>query len=160
MVNETFESRELYAKAEAHIRRNNFGKALTLLREALKIAPDNPRYASSMGLCIAMQGDHAEGERLCRSAIAAAGQDRMDPILLVNLGRICLKRGDRQNARDYLLKAYQLDPTHPATALELSSMGVRRKPVLPFLGRNHPLNIRLGKLRYQLRERRHKGLKR
>ncbi|MDD3641893.1 MAG: tetratricopeptide repeat protein [Candidatus Krumholzibacteria bacterium] len=158
MVRETFESRELYAKAEAHIRRNNYGKAVHLLREAMKIAPDNPRYASALGLCIAMQGEHAEGEKICRDAIASAGQD-LDPVLLVNLGRICLKRGDRHNAREYLLKAYQLDPTHPATALELSSMGVRRKPVLPFLGRNHPINVRLGKLRYQLRERRHKGLK-
>lgn len=158
MVKETFESRELYAKAEAHIRRNNFGKAASLLKEALKIAPDNPRYVSAMGLCIAMQGDHAEGERLCREAIAAADQVT-DPILLVNLGRICLKRGDRQDAREYLLKAYQLDPTHPATALELSSMGVRRKPVITFLDRNHPLNIKLGKIRHQMRERRHKGLK-
>jgi len=158
VVKETFESRELYAKAEAHIRRNNFGKAANLLKEALKIAPENPRYASAMGLCIAMQGDPEEGEKKCREAIAASGNE-VDPILLVNLGRICLKRGDRQNAREYLLKAYQLDPTHPATALELSSMGVRRKPVLPFLGRNHPLNIKLGKMRHQMRERRHKGLK-
>ena len=158
VVKETFESRELYAKAEAHIRRNNYGKAANLLTEALKIAPDNPRYVSAMGLCIAMQGDTVEGEKKCRDAIAAAGQE-IDPIMLVNLGRICLKRGDRQNARDYLLKAYQLDPTHPATALELSSMGVRRKPVLKFLNRNHPLNIKLGKIRHQIRERRHQGLK-
>jgi len=157
-VKETFESRELYAKAEAHIRRNNFGKAASLLKEALKIAPDNPRYVSAMGLCAAMQGNHIEGEKMCRDAIAASGSE-VDPILLVNLGRICLRKGDRQNAREYLLKAYQLDPTHPATALELSSMGVRRKPVLKFLDRNHPLNIRLGKIRHQLRERRHKGLK-
>lgn len=159
MVKETFESRELYAKAEAHIRRNNFGKAASLLKDALKIAPDNPRYVSAMGLCFAMQGDFAKGEKMSRDAIAEAGKE-IEPILLVNLGRICLKRGDRQQAREYLLKAYQLDPTHPATALELSSMGVRRKPVIPFLGRDNPLNIKLGKIRHQIRERRHQsGLK-
>lgn len=158
LVHETFESRELYTKAEAHIRRFNYGQAAVLLAEALKIAPENSRYLSSMGLCKAMQGEHATGEKMCRDAIQAAGQDAA-PILFVNLGRICLKKGDRKNAREFLLKAYQLDPTHPATALELSVMGIRRKPVITFLDRNHPLNVYFGKLRYRLRERRHRNLK-
>jgi hypothetical protein len=36
---------------------------------------------------------------------------------------------------------------HPGIIRTLKQMGVRKKPVIPFLGRNNPLNIFLGKLR-------------
>ena len=155
---DTFESREFYIKAEANIRRNNHGEALKLLEQALKISPEHPVYLSTMGLCESMMGDPAKGEKMCRMALQVAGRDR-DPMLYVNLGRVLLERGDRMSARDNFMKAYRKDNTNAPAALELSRMGVRKKPPLPFLGRNHPVNKYLGKLRHQLREKRIEGLK-
>ena len=155
---DTFESREFYIKAEANIRRNNYGEALRLLEQAIKISPEHPVYLSTMGLCESMMRDPEKGEKMCRMALQLAGRDR-DPMLYVNLGRVLLERGDRMGARDNFMKAYRKDNTNAPAALELSRMGVRKKPVIPFLGRNNLLNIHLGKLRHQLREKRIKGLK-
>lgn len=155
---DTFESREFYIKAEAHIKRNNYGDALKLLEQAIKISPEHPVYLSSMGVCESMMGDPARGEQMCRMALHLAGRKR-DPMLYVNLGRVVLERGDRMKAREYFMKAYKMDNTNAPAALELSRMGVRKKPVIPFIGRNHPLNKYLGKLRHQRNEKRAGDLK-
>ena len=155
---DTFESREFYVKAEAKIRRNNYGDALKLLEQALKISPEHPVYLSTMGMCESMLGDPEAGEKLCRTALVLAGAER-DPMLYVNLGRVLLEKGNRSKAREYFMKAYRLDNTNAPAALELSKMGVRKKPVLPFLSRNNPLNIKLGKFRHWLREKRAGDLK-
>jgi len=155
---DTFESREFYVKAEANIRRNNYGDALKLLEQALKISPENPVYLSTMGMCESMMGDSAKGEQMCMLALQLAGNER-DPMLYVNFGRVLLERGERMKARDQFMKAYRIDNTNAPAALELSRMGVRKKPVLPFLGRNHPINVYLGKVRHQIKEKRAGGLK-
>ncbi len=144
---ENFESREFFHKAQASIHRSNFKRAASLLKEALKIAPGNPNYMSHMGLCMGMMGNLRESEIMCRKAITLAP---LKPILLVNLGRVLLEQGKREGARKAFKRAYEIDDTHAAAALELSRMGVRRKPVIPFLHRNHPLNIYLGKLRHSI----------
>jgi Flp pilus assembly protein TadD len=147
LTNETFESQELFRRAEACIVRRNFEKSEGLLAEALKISPDNPFYLSYYGLCIGMRGDYAEAEQLCRRA---AKLNPASPIILVNLGRILLEQGLRQEARDLFSRAYAIDNTSSAAALELSGMGVRRRPVIPFLARSNPLNFVLGKIRHHL----------
>lgn len=155
---DTFESREFYVKAEANIKRSNYGDAMKLLEQALKISPENPVYLSTMGLCESMLGDPVKGEEKCKMALQLAGRER-DPMLYVNLGRVVLERGDRMKARDFFTRAYRMDNTNAPAALELSRMGVRKKPVLTFLGRNHPVNRYLGKLRHQLKEKRAGELK-
>lgn len=150
---DTFESREFYIKAEANIKRNNYADALKLLEQALKISPENPVYLSTMGLCESMMGDPEKGYKMCRMAMQYAGTQR-EPMLYVNYGRVLLERGERMKARDQFMKAYKIDNTNAPAALELSRMGVRKKPVLPFLDRNHPLNAYLGKLRHRLKQQR------
>ncbi|HSG26982.1 MAG TPA: hypothetical protein VLA34_00780, partial [Candidatus Krumholzibacterium sp.] len=73
--------------------------------------------------------------------------------------KVLLEQKDRQNARICFETAYKIDNTNAPAALELSRMGVRKKPVLSFLHRNHPLNIRLGKLRHRYRVWKNPGLK-
>jgi tetratricopeptide (TPR) repeat protein len=145
--NETFESQELFRRAEVNIQRRNFDKAKELLGEALKISPDNPFYLSYYGLCAGMIGDLTEGEKLCRKA---AKLSPVSPIILVNHGRILLEQGFRKEAREQFSRAYELDNTNSAAALELSGMGVRRQPVISFLSRNNPLNKAFGMLRHRL----------
>lgn len=156
-LNETFESREFYTKAEGMIRKGDFRQASILIDEALKISPENPVYVSSMGLCVAMMGNSFAGEKMCRQALGM--KNASCPLLLVNLGKILLSEGKRSEARDYFTKAYSLDNTFAPAALELSRMGVRKKPVLRFLNRDHWLNVRLGKIRHQIVLMRGSGLK-
>ncbi|HVO76915.1 MAG TPA: tetratricopeptide repeat protein [Candidatus Bathyarchaeia archaeon] len=156
MRNETFESQDLFRRAEACIVRRNYEKASVLLADAVKISSENPTYTSYYGLCIGMLGDLAEAEKLCRKA---AKLNPANPIILVNLGRILLEEGMRKEARTCFSRAYELDNTSSAAALELSGMGVRRQPVIPFLARTNPLNCFLGKLRHRLLGYRGIGLK-
>lgn len=154
---ETFESRELFVKAENLIRKGDYKRAAVLVNESLRISPDNPLYLSAMGLCSGMQGKLVEGEKMCRKALSMS--DGREPLLLVNLGRVLLGQGARKEARSCFSKAYALDNTNSPAALELSRMGVRKKQVLTFLDRDHPLNVFLGRIRYRIMISRKKELK-
>ncbi len=144
---ETFESQDLFHRAELCIRRRNFEKAEALLIEALKISPENPAYISYYGLVVGMLGDLTEAEKLCRKAVKLYSYN---PIIFVNLGRILLEQGNRKEAREMFSHAYEMDNTNSAAALELSGMGVRRPPVFSVLPRNNPLNVWCGKLRHRI----------
>ena len=153
---ETFESREYYRSAEVSIKRCNYRRAAALLNDALKISPDNPIYLSMLGYCVGIQGNLIAAEKMCRKAVT---QTPMDPVVHVNLSRVLLEQGRRKEARDELMFAYRIDNTNAPAALELSRMGVRRRPVIPFLHRNHPLNCYLGKLRHYIMRRKAGELK-
>ena len=156
LQNETFESQELFRRAEACIVRGRFDMAEELLAEAVRISSENPLYLSYYGLCVGMRGDLSEAQKLCGKAAKLAPQSA---IILVNYGRIWLAQGCRKEARDLFTRAYSLDNTNSPAALELSGMGVRRPPVIGCLGRNHPLNYFLGKLRHRLLGYKKPGLK-
>ncbi|HER42963.1 MAG TPA: hypothetical protein ENO08_00700 [Candidatus Eisenbacteria bacterium] len=86
---------------------------------------------------------------MCRKAAQMAPAI---PIVLVNLGRILAETGRRREARKLFAQAYRIDNTHSPAALELSRLGVRKQPVLPFLDRSNVLNKYLGMLRHRLIE--------
>ena len=149
MEMDTFESRDLFRRAEIQINRGRFREASALLTHALKISPDNPIYVSHLGYCIGMLGNIDGGEKMCRRAAKMAPAV---PIVLVNLGRILIETGKRQEARKLFTQAYRIDNTHSPAALELSRLGVRRQPVFPFLKRGNVLNKYFGILRHRLLE--------
>ena len=144
--NDTYESKDFFLKADENIKRGNYSGGKEYLERAVKIAPGNPLYLSFLGLCVAMEGDRIKGKSLC----ADAAKRSNEPILYVNLGRVLLEDGKKNEARRMFLKAYWMDRTNAAAALELSGMGIRRKPIISFIPRNNPVNIFLGKLRYRI----------
>jgi Flp pilus assembly protein TadD len=156
LKNETFESQELFRRAEACIVRGKFDRAEALLADAIRISSENPLYLSYYGLCVGMRGDLVEAQRICSRAAKLSPQS---PIILVNLGRVLLEQGFRKEARDFFSRAYALDNTNSPAALELSGMGVRRQPVIRRLARSHPLNVMLGKMRHRMLGFRNPGLK-
>jgi Flp pilus assembly protein TadD len=121
--------------------------ALESIRAALRLAPDNARYRSFHGLCLAYAGRIDEGVEECGRAIALRPEDA---VLRLNLGRVHKLRGDKSTAHRVFLEAWQADKQHPGPAAELARMGVRRPPVLRFLPRAHWCNVSLGRLRYRM----------
>lgn len=102
------------------------------------------RYASYYGYCLAAAlGRKGEGLRICRRA---AGSEFFTPEILLNLARVELLVGSRKKAWAALMKGMRLDPQHRGLRAEMRRMGVRRRPVLPFLEREHPINRAAGKL--------------
>ncbi len=155
---ESFESGEFFKKAQARIQKGAFDDAIALIDEAIKMRPEDPYFLSMLGLCKGLQGDLQAGMAMCRQALQAA--KTKDPIFYVNLGKLYLNDENRTEARKLFMKAYRIDNTYSPAALELSRMGVRKRPVLSFLERDHPLNIWLGKIRHAISQKRAGGLER
>lgn len=144
----THESNVLFNRALEMVSRNRVAVARECLEKALQICPRHPGYLSLYGLCVAIESDdYASALTLCERAVKMRPND---PVPRVNLGKVLRMTGDNRRAYGEFLAAWRLDKSHGAPAAELSRMGIRRPPVVPFLPRSHFLNVRLGKLRARL----------
>lgn len=125
-------------------------EALALFEAALEVerrlgarAPQ-ARYLSYYGLSLALEnGQSREGAELCRQAIAL---EFFNADLCLNYGRVLLANDRRKEAHAAFLKGLSVQKNHQGIIRELARMGWRRRPVLPFLGRNNPVNVILGRL--------------
>ena len=83
-----------------------------------------------------------EGIALCQAAIKV---DRRVPEVYYRLAQLYLFARDRKQAVAAARRGLSYGPAH-AGLLELEAqLGVRRNPLVPFLHRDNPLNVRLGK---------------
>jgi Flp pilus assembly protein TadD len=147
----TLESQSLYNLAIEKINRNRFREALDHLVTALRMAPTNSRYLSYFGYCLAQaEGDHARAVHLCRQA---ANSRPMDPVCRINLGKVYKLTGNNRTAHKEFLMAWEISKGNPSAAAELTRMGIRRPPVIPFLPRSNWCNKYLGMLRATLERR-------
>jgi tetratricopeptide (TPR) repeat protein len=120
-----------------------FNAALEIER---RISDGRPqaRYLSYYGLCLCLtQGPLGEARRCCRMAAKLEG---FRPEIWYNLGRVLLSSGERAQAHEALVRGIRLQPGHLGLQQSLQTMGLRRKPVLPFLPRRSPINVFLGRL--------------
>jgi tetratricopeptide (TPR) repeat protein len=127
------------------------GDALMAFKKAHELVPDDSRYASYYGLCLALaKRDTREAVPICMDAIR---RDIYRPELFLNLGRVYLLKRDRGRAHEAFMMGLRLDRRDPRIRRELRRMGIRRRPIFPFLDRDHLLNRWLGRLlsRYGLR---------
>lgn len=133
--------------AMEQLHRLQYRGALESMQSAVRLVPDNARYVSFYGLCLAQSGRPDDGVEACRRAVAMQPEDAQ---VRVNLGRVHKLIGDKGAAHRTFLEAWQTDKCHPGPAAELARMGVRRPPVLRFLPRSHWFNVSLGRLRFRL----------
>ena len=113
------------------------------------IDPPPMKYLSYYGLCLAFSSDRLEEARaICEGAVAA---EVGNPDLHLNLGQVYLKIGDRAAAFATLQRGLVIDPRHDGLARQVQRLGVRRRPVVRFLSRRHPMNRLLGRLSAALR---------
>ncbi len=139
------EAGRIYEEARACLRSHREAEAFDLLQEVLWHQPEHAEALSFFGLCLAkLHGDTAQAVEICAQALALAPSDAA---VRTNLGRVQRMHGDTAAAHRSFLVAYRQDPANPAPATELARMGVRRRPVLPFLPRQHWCNILLGRAR-------------
>jgi hypothetical protein len=90
------------------------------------------------------QKQKREGLKLCREA---ARMELCEPEVLLNLVRIQLLVDDRRGAVRSVERGLKLHPDHPVLIHYRRQMGIRRRPVVPFLGRSNLFNRILGQLR-------------
>jgi tetratricopeptide (TPR) repeat protein len=106
-----------------------------------------PDAMSAYALCIAaVDRDYEGAKKLCMNALK---HDTYNADIYHNLGRIFLIG----NRKDLALKAFQkglkLDRSHMGIMKETCTLGLRRRPVVPFLSRRNVINRILGVITYR-----------
>jgi tetratricopeptide (TPR) repeat protein len=126
-------------------------EAMALFEAAIEIerrrstGRPQPRYLSFYGLCLAVEKNEIrEGLRYCREALTL---ENFNADIRCNLGRVLLRAGRRREAYKCFSRGLGLEPDHAASLGALTQMGIRRRPILPFLARRNPINVFLGRLR-------------
>lgn len=102
------------------------------------------RYLSYYGLCLGLTGgDLHEATNRCRQAAKLEGYR---PEVCWNLGRVLFIANRRREAHKALERGLRMQPDHPGILRDLKRMGVRRRPVIPFLDRRSVVNVLLGRI--------------
>lgn len=65
-----------------------------------------------------------------------------------NLARVYMAAGNRKKAVETVEDGMKLAPTHDYLRSVRRSMGVRATPAIPFLDRDNPINVSLGRARH------------
>lgn len=122
-------------------------RALEHMRRAVELDQCNPFYLSYLGLLLARtERQWAEAEELCETALK---MKRDQPQLYLNLAQVYVVADRREDATETLLRGLQYARRDIRLKLMLAKLMVRRRPVLPFLTRDHFLNRQLGLLRHR-----------
>ena len=85
-----------------------------------------------------------EALRFCREAVSL---ESYNPDLRCNLGRVLLRAGRRREAYQSFQRGLRLQADHPGLVRAVRRLGIRRRPVLPFLSRSNLINVFLGRIR-------------
>ena len=134
------DAQRLFEQAQVALDADDTLSALGILERALKLY-DTVGWHSYLGACVARErGQFRRGLELCHASLAAEPDQ---PAHYLNLGRVHLSNGDKVEAlramREGMAKG-----GNPQLARMLECLGTRRKPVIPALSRNNPINKYLG----------------
>lgn len=142
---------ESFQKGMIALRLGRITEAQALFEAAIELErkmgteKPQPRYVSYYGLCLGLRRENVHTAlKFCREAAAA---EEYNADMCCNLGRVLLRAGRRKEAHKTLAKGLRLQPDHRECRQALSTLGVRRPPVLPFLPRGNFLNVMLGRMR-------------
>ncbi len=139
------------AEAQVAIQQKAFYTARDHLQEVLQEDPNHPQALALYGYVLALGfREYERGLDCIRQAIE---REMYHPEWYVWMAEVYLRLGDRKSALEAVETALRWDAHHKGALALRRKMGVRRRPVLPFLPRSHPLNVWLGKLRHRLLER-------
>lgn len=136
------EAEKLLQKGLEALRQGDTCAALGFLERAAQ-QEKSPTIASHLAYCLARERqDFAEAASLC---IWALKQEPRIAVHYLNLGRIHLLTGNKKEAFRMFRRGLSFAKDHPAIVRELRQLGFRKRPLLPFLSRENPLNKYLGK---------------
>lgn len=106
-------------------------------------------FYSYLGRGIAMkEGRIREGIRLCRHGVKV---EFYQPENYINLAQVYLLANNRRRAWEAVVQGLQVDRGHKGLQRLARNMGVRKRPMIPFLSRDNPINQLLGRIRHDLK---------
>jgi tetratricopeptide (TPR) repeat protein len=141
----SFGAEEHFRRGTAELKTGSYAAALEHFRAAHRLDATSPRFRSYYGLSLGLaERRFDKALELCRSA---AKEEFFNPALYHNLARVHLAFGFKSEAIRFLRRGLMIDPAFEDIAEELRCLGVRSRPVLGFLRRQHLLNRWFGLLR-------------
>jgi len=121
---------------------------LRLFEEAHRLDLNDPWAMSHHGAALAcVRRATLQGIAYCEEAVRRNGPA---PELLLNLADAYLAALNKREAVRALRRALAVAPGDPRAARMIATLGLRRRPVVPFLPRSSLVNKYLGMLRHRL----------
>ena len=136
-------------------RASQYERGLVFLAEAYRhLSRDKHRQSGPLlsyyGLCLALhRGRIKEAAEFCWLGVE---KDHFNPDAYYNMARVWMAGKSRRKAVEALEKGLALDPRHPGLKRLRTEFGARKSPVIPFLHRDNPLNVSLGKMRTRMKQ--------
>lgn len=148
---EVLRPQEYIKAARTHLQQSEQKKAYGVLVQAVLHYPDNALILSYYGCLQAIvDKKYRSGIEHCRKGLAlfkagdAYTAGLVYPILYLNLGRAYVAARRKKDAIEALNKGLHYDKGNRVLKKELLLLGVRKKPVVPFLSRSNPINKYIG----------------
>jgi Flp pilus assembly protein TadD len=125
--------------------KENFQIAEAALQRGMSLLPADSQVMAALAICLAA-GRHKfiTAEKLARQALQISPYE---PWGTYALGRIYLLGGRRYQAFRSFYKALKMAPDDARIEAAVAGLDRRRPPVITALGREHVLNVTLGKFR-------------
>jgi tetratricopeptide (TPR) repeat protein len=140
---------ELVKKGIEFLKAGNTLGALSCFEKAYAV-DNRPEVRSYFGFCIAIErGQITEALKLCADAVS---EEPDNPVNYLNYAKVCLKANMRDEGIKNLRKGLSFGDNQEIRAI-LATLGLRSKPVFPFLPRRHFLNKYSGLLLSKFRMR-------
>lgn len=136
-------------------RDGQFERGLMFLSEAYrKLSKDNeklpPMLLSYYGVCLALnKGRAKEAAEFCQLAVE---KEFYNAELYLNLARVYVAARSRRKAVEALERGLAIDGRHQQLLKLRQDLGFRKRPVIPFLGRENTLNVTLGRMRQRMKK--------
>ncbi len=136
-------------------RAGQYERGLIFLAEAYRhLSQDRHRLSGPLlsyyGLCLALhRGRIKEAAEFCWLGVE---KDHYNPDSYHNMARVWVAGRSRRKAVEAIEKGLALDPRHKGLVQLRTEIGLRRPPVVPFLHRDNPLNVSLGRMRAKSRD--------
>jgi cytochrome c-type biogenesis protein CcmH/NrfG len=134
-------------RGDEALARGEVVEAHAAYQAAQRLDGNDPGVLSRLGLTLVLVArDEYKGVAFCEEAVKRGGET---PDSLYRLARVYHATYQKERAFRSIRRGLALDPGHEGHLALLEQMGVRRKPVIPFLPRSNFLNKFLGKLRHR-----------
>jgi tetratricopeptide (TPR) repeat protein len=137
------------------LKEKKYRNALAVLNEAIKkggyanVEEIPPHYLSYFGLAMALaEKRFRNGAAFCEKAIK---REYYNPVFYLNLGKVYVAGGYKRKAIDAFHNGLKIAGENIEIRVELKKIGVRHKPIIPFLPRAHVINKFLGLLSQNVR---------
>jgi tetratricopeptide (TPR) repeat protein len=143
-MDSTFTAEEHFRRGLEALELEQPGVALRHFGSATRLDPGRASYRSYYGLALGLAERRLDRAlALCREA---AKQEFFNPVHYHNLARLHLAFGFKAEAVRFLRRGLMIDPENREICEHMRRLGVRRRPALGFLRRQHLLNRWAGRL--------------